>query len=110
MNRSTILLSTCLLLNLKALAIPANELDLGGNTQLMSAIYNGEKQLINEIISSNGCNFEYLNTQNMGNRTALHLAALNGDVELYNLLSEKGANKNIRDYKNKKASDYLNNL
>lgn len=69
--------------------VPLNEMDVGGNTALMNAVY-GDDQLSLEVLIQEGA---ALDAANQDGYTALHLAVKNQNVLIIQCLLAAGANR-----------------
>lgn len=84
----------------------ANNVDDDGYLPLHTAVLNGKPKAVKVLINkTNNLNQK---EKHYGN-TALHIAAKNGDIHSYRMLTEAGADHNITNNKDLKACDYAIN-
>ena len=74
-----------------------------GNTPLMVCSWGGFSEGVKFLISNNSTSF---NQQDSNGFTALHKACIKNNYEIIKLLIDK-IDKNIEDFENKKAFEYL---
>jgi hypothetical protein len=75
------------------------------NTPLMTAVIHNKNRVMRYLIVRGA----QVNQQNIEGKTALHLAAINNNIEAFQVLISSGVNNMILDQNKKKAISYLSN-
>lgn len=99
-------------------ALPLNQYDLtykdtAGNNLFHLAVQRGDQNLLNRFLQEDKGfagvdpnHFRQFDQKNNEGQTSLMLAAKRGDLEMYNLLRDAGADKQAVDYQGKSVLDY----